>query len=116
MLTIDDCERHTAEYHLECKQRLAQYGLQIYRISNHSVHNMPAVTLNLPDRDEKVAEFIRFICNLGAAGIHYNTYAHMANGIWSSGRTHGRAGVSARLLDIENATRKWIDQTFDRLH
>ncbi len=113
MLLIDRDELHTAEYYRQCKDRLAGYGLQIYRIANHSVHNMPAVTLNLPDRDAKVDEFIGFIRNLGAAGIRYNTYAHMANGIWSSGQTAGRGGVSARVLDIAEAKGRWIEETFE---
>ena len=74
---------------------------------------MPEVTLNLPKRDEKVEEFATFIRNLGEACIPYNTYAHMGNGIWSSGRTTGRGGMDARTLDIKNATGRWRDLKFE---
>lgn len=34
---------------------------------------MEEITLNLKGRDEKVAEYLRYIRNLGEAGIHYST-------------------------------------------
>src|ERR1039458_419591 len=61
-------------------------GITVWNIGNTSVHNMPEVTLNLPGRDQKVEEYKQYIRNLGKAGIYYTTYAHMGNGIWSSGR------------------------------
>ena len=112
MCVINESELHTAVFYKQIKERLAQYGLQIYRIANHSVHNVPEITLNLPGRDEKVEEFIRFIRNLGEAGIYYNTYAHMGNGIWSSGHTKGRGGVTARVLDIKDAQGNWNGEKY----
>jgi mannonate dehydratase len=113
MLSINQPELHTADYYRQCKERLAKYGLQIYRISNSSVHNMEAVTLNLPGRDAKIDEFCTFLRNLGAAGIHYNTYAHMGNGIWSTGSAPGRGGVEARMLDIREAKGHWAGKVFE---
>lgn len=113
MLHISEPRRQTADYYRECKARLARYGLQIYRISNVAVHNVPEITLNLPGRDEKIDEFCTFIRNLGAAGIHYHTYAHMGNGIWSTGTTAGRGGVEARVLDIQNARGHWAGAVFE---
>jgi mannonate dehydratase len=113
MVTVPDDENQNADYYKELKSRFGAYDLQIYRIGNHSVHNMPEVTLNLPGRDEKIEEFATFIRNLGAAGIPYNTYAHMGNGIWSSGRTTRRGGMEARMLDIKNAKGHWIGATFE---
>ena len=112
MLIIHEPKLHTADYYKQCKKRLDPYGLQIYRIANHSVHNVPELTLNLPGRDEKIDEFIHFIRNLAAAGIPYNTYAHMGNGIWSSGHTTGRGGVTARVLDIKDAKGNWNGQSY----
>ena len=112
MLNVADNDRHNAAYYREFNERLHEYGIQIYRIGNRSVHNMPEVTLNLPGRDQKIEEFIQFIRDLGEAGLCYNTYAHMGNGIWSTGRAEGRGGVSARVLDISNATGVWDDKTF----
>ncbi|MDA0335557.1 MAG: mannonate dehydratase [bacterium] len=107
MVIIDDPAQQTADSYRRMQQRLTPYGLQIYRIANHSVHNVEEITLNLPGRDDKVEEFLTFIRNLGAAGIHYNTYAHMANGIWSTGRTLGRGGVEARTMDLATARGQW---------
>ena len=113
MLTINDPAQQTAEHYKRFGARLAKYDIQIYRISNSSVHNMEAVTLNLPERDAKIEEFCTFLRNLGAAGIHYNTYAHMGNGIWSTGGTAGRGGVHARVLDIQNAKGHWNGKVFE---
>jgi hypothetical protein len=38
-------------------------------------------------RDQKIEEHKQYIRNLGKAGIGYTTYAHMGNGIWTSGRS-----------------------------
>src|SRR5688500_2662873 len=62
----------------------AAQGLKIYRLANDSCHNMEEVTLNLPGRDAKIEEYLAYIRLLGKVGIHYSTYAHMGNGIWSS--------------------------------
>ena len=62
-----------------------------------SVHNMPEVTLNLPGRDQKIEEYKQYLRNLGKAGITYTTYAHMGNGIWTSGRSPSARRVGARV-------------------
>ncbi len=85
----------TAEGFLQIKKRYADAGITVWNIGNTSVHNMPEVTLNLPGRDQKIEEYKQYIRNLGKAGIYYTTYAHMGNGIWSSGRATIR-GASAQ--------------------
>ena len=113
MVTVDDPAAHTADGYHRMQARLAPYGLQIYRVANHSVHNVEEITLNLPGRDAKIEEFLTFIRNLGAAGIHYNTYAHMGNGIWSTGRVMGRGGVEARTMDLERARGHWAGKVYE---
>jgi mannonate dehydratase len=113
MLLVRDPADHTAERYRAFARRLAQYGLRIYRIANASVHNVEQITLNLPGRDEKIEEFCAFIRNLAAAGIRYNTYAHMGNGIWSTGGTPGRGGVHARMLDIAQARGHWDGRVYE---
>ena len=76
----------TAEGFQQIKKRYADAGITVWNIGNTSVHNMPEVTLNLPGRDKKIEEYKQYLRNLGEAGIYYTTYAHMGNGIWSSGR------------------------------
>jgi len=113
MVGIRDAAHHTRDYYKSLVKRFSDHGLKIYRLTNLGVHNVPEITLNLPGRDEKVEEFKQFIRNIGAAGIKYNTYAHMANGIWHSERAVGRGGMDARRLDINNAIGRWVDQTYE---
>jgi mannonate dehydratase len=91
----------TAEGFIQIKKRYADAGITVWNIGNTSVHNMPEVTLNLPNRDQKIQEYKEYLRNLGKAGIHYTTYAHMANGIWTSGRAMVR-GASAREFDLDS--------------
>jgi mannonate dehydratase len=113
MLIVHDPALHTAEHYKSFQARLANYGIKIYRVGNHSVHNVEEITLNLPGREAKIEEFCTFLRNLSAAGIYYNTYAHMGNGIWSTGSTSGRGGVHARVLDITQAQGHWNGKVFE---
>src|SRR5580700_7647060 len=97
----------TAEGFLQIKKRYADAGITVWNIGNTSVHNMPEVTLNLPGRDQKIEEYKQYIRNLGQAGIYYTTYAHMGNGIWSSGRALVR-GASAREFDLASPNRAGV--------
>src|ERR1700678_3032082 len=103
----------TAEGFLQIKKRYADAGITVWNIGNSSVHNMSEVTLNLPGRDQKIEEYKQYIRNLGHAGIYYTTYAHMGNGIWSSGRATIR-GASAREFDMASPHKVgvWGDQKF----
>ena len=112
MVGIRNAEQHTLDFYKSLVKRFGDHGLKIYRVTNLGVHNVPEITLNLPGRDAKVEEFKQFIRNIGAAGIKYNTYAHMANGIWSSGRAKGRGGMDARRLNIKDAVGRWADETY----
>jgi mannonate dehydratase len=91
-------ELRTADGFMQIKKRYADAGITVWNIGNTSVHNMPEVTLNLPGRDQKIEEYKQYLHNLGKAGITYTTYAHMGNGIWTSGRVPVR-GASAREFD-----------------
>ncbi len=97
----------TADGFKQIKKRYADAGITVWNIGNTSVHNMPEVTLNLPGRDKKVEEYKQYIRNLGEAGIYYTTYAHMGNGIWSSGRADVR-GSSAREFDMASPNKKGV--------
>jgi len=89
-------------------------GLKVWNIGNIDVHNMEEVTLNLPGRDRKVEEYLQYLRNIGkTGGIHYTTYAHMGNGIWSSGREVERGGASARGFDMkDNPVGNWNGKKF----
>jgi mannonate dehydratase len=88
----------TAEGFAQIKNRFGDAGITVWNIGNTDVHNMPEVTLNLPGRDGKIEQYKQYLRNLGKAGISYTTYAHMGNGIWSSGRAEIR-GASGREFD-----------------
>lgn len=113
MLIVNDPGEQTAEHYKRFNDRLGKYGMQIYRIANHQVHNVEEITLNLPGRDEKIDELCRFLGELGKAGIKFHTYAHMGNGIWSTGSVPGRGGVDSRVLDIKNAKGHWNGKVFE---
>jgi mannonate dehydratase len=95
------------------KQRVEAAGLKVANIGNSNVHNMPEVTLNLPGRDAKIEEYKQYLRNLGRAGIHYTTYAHMGNGIWSSAPETTRGDAPARSFHENTAKGWWIDKTFE---
>jgi len=94
-------KQHTLDDYLALKRRFGAHGLTIYRLANDRCHNMEEVTLNLPGRDAKIEEYLRYIRLLGKAGIHYATYAHMGNGIWSSRSEAVRGGARARALRLD---------------
>lgn len=103
------------EFFRDAKARVEGAGLQLTNIGNTEVHNMPAVTLGLPERDEKIAEYIQYLNNLAAIGLTYTTYAHMANGIWQSpeGGT-ARGGARARTFVPDTAAGKWLTDEYSR--
>ena len=91
------------------RDRFDDYGLKIYRLTNNFLHNMPEVTLGLEKRDQRVEEYQQFIRDVAAVGVHYITYAHMANGIWHSPREDGRGGSSARAFHMNGEKRgRWL--------
>jgi mannonate dehydratase len=106
-------ELRTAEGFIQIKKRYASAGVTVWNIGNMSVHNMPEVTLNLPGRDAKIEEYKKYLQNLGKAEIFYTTYAHMGNGIWSSGRAESR-GAPAREFDMASPDKLgfWGDAKF----
>ena len=106
-------ELRTAEGFMQIKKRYADAGITVYNIGNTDVHNMPEVTLNLPGRDAKIEAYKQYLRNLGKAGIYYTTYAHMGNGIWTSGRKDVR-GASARDFDQNSPEAKgvWAGKEF----
>src|SRR5215471_1731246 len=100
-------ELRTADGFLQIKKRYESAGITVWNIGNMSVHNMPEVTLNLPGRDAKIEEYKSYLRNLGKAGIYYTTYAHMGNGIWSSGRASVR-GASGREFDMASPDKQGV--------
>ena len=108
-----DPEHAGYDYYASRRELFESHGLTIYGFGNSGVHNQDAIVLNLADRDAKIAEYQRHLRALGKAGIPYTTYAHMANGIWTSGREETRGGASARALDMDNNPwGRWQDRRY----
>ena len=106
-------QAQTAANYRALRQRFEDNGLKVYRLHNHACHNMEEITLNLPGRDAKLEEYLTYIRNLGEAGIPYTTYAHMANGIWSTGREPIRGGAESRAFRLEQAREgRWIERSW----
>ncbi|MCL2058524.1 MAG: mannonate dehydratase [Oscillospiraceae bacterium] len=97
---------HNLDTIIEAKALLEQHGLKIYCLHSQGYHNMPSVTLALEDRDEWIEKYLAHITRIGAAGIHYSTYAHMANGIWRNfERMPIRGGATGGGLDFDRPMR-----------
>lgn len=97
-------EEATAENFKKLKAWVEAAGLKVWNIGNRDVHNMEEVTLNLPGRDRKIEQYLQYLRNIAEAGIYYTTYAHMGNGIWSTGQAAARGGAMARSFDLSRAS------------
>ncbi len=93
----------SADYFRKVKQRFANAGLQVFGFGNGNLHNQDAIVLGLENRDAKIEEYKCHLRSLGQAGIPYTTYAHMANGVWSSEHETTRGGAEARSFDADKA-------------
>jgi mannonate dehydratase len=96
-------DKASAEYYATRKALFAEHGITVYGFGNRNVHNQDAIVLGLPNRDAKIEEYKQHLRNLGKAGIPYTTYAHMANGIWSTNPEPTRGGAPARGFDLDKA-------------
>ena len=103
----------SAEYYASRRKLFEDHGMRIYGFGNFDVHNQDAIVLNLENRNAKVEQYKKHLRDLGKAGIPYTTYAHMANGIWSTEREATRGGAAARAFDLEKAVKgDWIGRQY----
>lgn len=100
----------SADYFASRRKLYEAHGIHVYSFGNWDVHNQDAIVLGLEGRDAKVTQYKQHLRDLSRAGIPYTTYAHMANGIWSTEREPTRGGASARAFDAAKAEEgRWID-------
>ncbi len=104
--------RATLENFLAIKKRMETAGLKVWNISNNDNRNIEEITLNLPGRDQKIEWLKQYIRNTGKAGIGYITYAHMANGIWSSDPETTRGGGKSRSFHLATAKGFWNGKVY----
>ena len=105
-------ETANVESFIRMRERYESASIKVYSLGravgpSGILHNMPEVTLNLPGRDRKIEEYKNYLRYLGKAGIYYTTYAHMGNGIWSSGRAKTR-GCDTREFDLNSPNRRGV--------
>ncbi|MFN7925483.1 MAG: mannonate dehydratase [Bryobacteraceae bacterium] len=106
-------DRGVYDNFVSIKKRVEEAGLKLWNISNNDNRNIEEITLNLPGRDAKIAWLKQYIRDTGKAGIGYITYAHMANGIWSSSQESTRGGAPARAFKLETAKGFWNGKTYE---
>lgn len=100
-----DEQHSSSEYYASRRKLYESHGIRVYGFGNRDVHNQDAIVLNLENRNAKVEQYKQHLRDLGKAGIPYTTYAHMANGIWSTEREVTRGGASARAFDLDKAVK-----------
>ena len=105
--------RATLENFLAIKKRVKAAGLKVWNIPNNDNRNIEEVTLNLPGRDAKIDWLKQYIRDTGKAGIGYITYAHMANGIWSSKPETTRGGGTSRAFHLATAKGYWNGKVYE---
>jgi D-mannonate dehydratase len=112
-------ENNNAEWMIATRKKLEANGVQVYNIGVMDLHCDPALVLSLPGVETKIEQYKTYLANLGRAGIHYTTYAHMANiknqptpGFYqtSVGKTRGNANT--REFDLEVARK--LPCSFDK--
>ena len=103
-------ENATYEFMSETRRRLEANGVQVYNIGIIDLHCDPTIVLGLDGVDKKIEQYKNYLTNLGRAGIHYTTYAHMANikvqmvpGYYQTARVTARGGATTREFDLEVA-------------
>lgn len=89
------------------RERVEASGLQLYNAGCYRLGKCDSIILGLPDRDEKIAEFSRFIEALGAAGIDTTTFTWEQAGVWSSTPGESR-GAPARSVDLDELDPNWL--------
>jgi hypothetical protein len=72
-------DRCNYEYFSATNRKLEAAGIKLLNIGNLDLHCDPDMVLGLPGRDQKIEQYKQYLRDLGRAGIHYTTYAHMAN-------------------------------------
>jgi mannonate dehydratase len=95
------------EYLRRTRALLEDHGIRLFNVGILDLHCDPALTLGLPGREEKIAQYCEYLRALGEAGIRYTTYAHMANikllPYYQTGMAPTRGGVLTREFDLEQA-------------
>jgi mannonate dehydratase len=103
-------ENNNADWMIATRKKLEANGVEVYNIGIIDLHCDPAMVLGLEAAGEKIEQYRQYLDNLGRAGIHYTTYAHMANikiqqvpGYYQTSIQTARGGAPTREFDLEVA-------------
>jgi mannonate dehydratase len=112
-------ENNSADWMIGMRKKLEANGVEIYNIGIIDLHCDPTITLSLPGVENKIEQYKTYLNNLGRAGIHYTTYAHMANiknqptpGFYATSVGKTRGNADTREFDLSVA--KTLPCSFDK--
>lgn len=110
---------NNAQWMLSIKKKMEANGVQIYNIGVIDLHCDPTIVLGRPGVETKIEQYKAYLGNLGRAGIHYTTYAHMSNikdqptpGFYQTSQGTTRGNAPTREFDL--AVAKKLPCSFDK--
>jgi mannonate dehydratase len=93
----------TPEKLAAARRRFESAGIRLYNFRVEELHNCVPIVLATPERDRHIEMFKTHLRNCGAAGIHYITYAHIANitiaPYYQTGTAYTRGDIPTREFD-----------------
>src|SRR5438105_635421 len=112
-------ENNNAEWMIQTRKKLEANGVEVYNIGMVDLHCDPTLVLSLPGVEQKIEQYKTYLNNLGRAGIHYTTYAHMSNiknqpvpGFYQTSNGTTRGNAPTREFDLTAA--KALPCSFDK--
>ena len=79
------------------RHKVEDAGLTLHMVGSMSVGKSDKIHLNLPGRDETIADFSAFVEALGEAGIGVTTFTWEPTQVWSSEPGETRGAVARRV-------------------
>jgi mannonate dehydratase len=112
-------ENNNAEWMLATRKKLEANGVQVFNIGVIDLHCDPTLVLSLSGVENKIEQYKTYLANLGRAGIHYTTYAHMSNiknqptpGFYQTAVGKTRGNADTREFDV--AVARKLPCSFDK--
>ncbi|HTM48353.1 MAG TPA: mannonate dehydratase [Bryobacteraceae bacterium] len=112
-------ENNSAEWMIGMRKKLEANGVQVYNFGILDLHCDPVMVLGLPGVETKIEQYKTYLGNLGRAGIHYTTYAHISNiknqptpGFYQTSVGKTRGDANTREFDLAVAQK--LPCTFDK--
>ncbi len=110
---------NNAAWMIETRKRIEAQGAEVYNIGIIDLHCDPALVLGTDAAARKIEQYKEYLGNLGRAGIHYTTYAHMSNikdqptpGFYATSMSTARGEAPTRLFDL--AVARKLPKSFDK--